>query len=79
MNKFKPYLRARTILAGMTAMLASSFGNGFASVSSPQKRSGSRRQQPRLDAQLHQQAAQAKRDRRALRNLRIKARGGYGR
>jgi hypothetical protein len=78
MNKFKP-MGMRTFMAAMTAMLASSFGGGFASASSPQKRSGSRRQQPRLDAQVHQQAAQAKRDRRALRNLRIKARGGYGR
>jgi phosphoribosylformylglycinamidine (FGAM) synthase-like enzyme len=78
MNKFKP-MGMRTFMAGMAAMLVGGFGGALASASSTQKRSSSRRQQPRLDAQVHQQAAQAKRDRRALRNLRIKARGGYGR
>lgn len=46
----------------------------------PSRRTGSKpKQQPRKDSQLRLQAAEAKRDRRALRNLRIKARGGFGR
>jgi hypothetical protein len=44
------------------------------------RRTGSKpKQLPRKESQLRLQAAQAKRDRRALRNLRIKANGGYGR
>ncbi len=74
MNKFKLYTSAVSLLASVGALFVPP-----APDSGTSKRQAPRRQQPRLQAQVRLQAAQAKRDRRALRNLRIKANGGYRR
>jgi len=72
-TKGRSFLTGHAFLAAMHAMLAAGSASfGKRSKSSP-------RRQPRKDSQMRLQAAQAKRDRRALRNQQIKARGGYGR
>jgi hypothetical protein len=75
MIKGKLHLSFATAMAAVGAL----FSPAALAGSNSTKRQAPRRQQPRLQAQVRLQAAQAKRDRRALRNLRIKANGGYRR